>query len=162
MFLVGIFKWLFPQVTLLCQLVATKDSLNNNVIDSFFSANLFKNTDLFGNKTSSFLLTIFFTDQLNQWISDSHIKESDCFIPEWIRVWTNQLNHWFICEQNKILSLWVSHWSVHSADLFKSTDPFRNETSDSLWVSHWVSQRYKCICPTILFERHQSKLNKLK
>ncbi len=124
--------------------MATKDSLNNSVIDSFFSQ-FVQNTDSFGNKTSNFLLTIFFIDQLNQRFSDSHIKESHCFIPEWIKVLNNQLNHWFIREQNKLLSLWVSHWSVHSADLFESTDSFKNETSDSyewvieiMWAIEWV------------------------
>ncbi len=44
--------------------------------------------------------------------------------------------YWFVLEQNKCMSLWVSQWIIHTADLLKNnTDPFWNKTNE------WVNQR---------------------
>ncbi len=45
-------------------------------------------------------------------------------------IWSKTLIH------SETVTLWVYHWIIYSTDLFKSTDTFRNETSDCL--SEWV------------------------
>lgn len=47
----GVFRWIFQQVTLLCQLVATSGCLSEQFIEIIHPTNSFKNTDSFKNET---------------------------------------------------------------------------------------------------------------
>ncbi len=81
------------------------------------------------------------TDLMSESLNLSHnwfVQNIDSF--KKIKQVTDLSNTDSIKELNNWLTLWVSHWIIHSIGLFKNIDSFKNYTSD--WPYEWVIESF--------------------
>lgn len=87
---------------------------------------------------------------MSHWTEPNHLKQS--FIQKWKSDWLyewvtepfTQLIHLkqllFIQEWKKgtVVKLWVSHWTIHSTELFKTVIHLEAKKCLTSWVTHWI------------------------